>query len=232
MKKTIFLAISMLIAAFAFGQKQNLDEFKVTAPQYGSFHYESLNDFINTAIEYPADAKKIGMQGTVVVGFTVMPEGKIKDFEVVNSVCHSLDNEVIRTLAVTDGKWNPGTVDGEPAEMYREVSVVFRTSENVDFIEMAREYIAKGNDLLFYKNQPKKALKFFDKGITLLPNEEALLASRSLCRYEMGDMDGAARDWARIKLLTQINEAETNFKLAEKYKAMKGYEQMLTELAK
>lgn len=232
MKRTMIFAISMLVATFAFGQKQDLDEFKVTAPMYGSVHYETLDEFLTTAIEYPADAKKIGLQGTVVVGFTVTPEGKIKDFEIVNSVCHSLNNEVIRALAVTDGKWSPGTVESEPMEMYREISVVFQTSANTDFIALARDCIAKGNDLMFYKNQPKKALRYFDKGITLLPNEEALLTSRSLCLYNMGDINGAEKDWARIKLLTQNNETETNFELAKNYELLEGYEKMLNVLAK
>jgi len=222
----------MLITLLASGQQKDLREINVKAPQYASVHFESLDEFISTAVEYPADAKKLGAQGTVVVGFKVTTEGKIKDYKIVNSVCHSIDNAVVRALDITNGKWNPGTVNGEPAEMYKEISVVFQASKNADFIALAREYIIKANDLLFYKNQPQKAIKYLDKGITLLPNEEALLASRSLCRYQLGDMNGAERDWARIKLLSQNSEIQSNFELAKNFESLDGYDKMLSELAK
>lgn len=232
MKTTVIYALCMFVAAFAFGQKQDLNEIKVTAPVFGSEFYESLDDLLIAATEYPADAKKFGKQGTVVIGFTVTDEGKTENFEIVNSVYSSLDNEVIRILAITDGKWKPGTVDGEPADMYKEISVVFQAQKNADFIALAREYITIGNELLFYSNNPQKASRYFDKGITLLPKEEALLTSRSLCRYMMGNIDGARQDWNRIKLLSQTNEVRNNLELAENYKSLEGYKEMLAALSK
>ena len=48
------------------------------------------------------------------------------------------------------------------------------------------------------KKNPKKALKYFNKAIRLLPKEESILAARSLCRYELGDEKGAIEDYNRI----------------------------------
>lgn len=118
MKTIVIFVLSMFLTTFAFAQNQDLKEIKVTAPQYRSVFYKSLDDLTTSAIEYPTNAKKLGKQGTVVIGFTVTAEGKTENYETANSVYSSLDNEVIRTLEITDGKWIPGTVDGIPANMF------------------------------------------------------------------------------------------------------------------
>ena len=105
MKTTGFYVLCMLVSALVYGQKQDLSEIKVTAPVYNSEVYKSLDEFMTVAIEYPADAKKQNRQGTVIIGFTVTTGGETADYKIVNSVYHSLDNEVIRALSVTDGKW-------------------------------------------------------------------------------------------------------------------------------
>lgn len=66
---------------------------------------------------------------------------------------------------------------------------------------MASRYLKHGNELLFAKANPKKALKYYDLGINLLPNNENLLYARALCRSKLGDMKGADHDWNRLKEL-------------------------------
>ena len=78
------------------------------------------------------------------------------------------------------------------------------------------------------KQSPKKALKYFDKGITLLPKEKSLLALRGLTRFELGDKDGALRDWTRIKTLGGFEGSE----YIESYSGMKGYAEMTRVLEK
>ena len=232
MKTSLFFAAGMLIAAFAFGQKNDLQEVKVTPPSFHPNFIPTLYEYLEAGIEYPAVAKKSGWQGTVVIQFVVTAEGNVTDFYLVNSVSKEIDNEVIRVLETTNGRWNPGTADGSPVAMEKEISVAFKISPNADFVALAKDYIKKANEYIFVKNQPQKAIKYLDKGIMLLPNEECLLASRSLCNYEIGNMESAQRDWQRIKYLTEKNESETNFKLADNYEELSGYKEMLTELAK
>ena len=127
----------------------------------------------------------------------------IKDYEVVNSISTDVDNEVIRILETTNGRWKPGTVNGNPVEMKTEVLVSFFLSSEEDLIKAAKNYQKKADKIMLEKNNPKKALRYYNQGITLLPFEESLLAMRSLCHYEMGNMENAEKDWNRMKSISK-----------------------------
>ena len=76
---------------------------------------------------------------------------------------------------------------------------------------------------MFEKNNPEKAIKFYNRGIVLLPNEESLLAMRGLCNYEMGNISEAEKDWKRLKTLAN-NKSEFNLEnVDEQIRSAKGY---------
>jgi TonB family protein len=227
MQTKVIFAISMLIASFAFGQKQDLQEITVTSPQFLSGFYKNINDFLLSGIEYPVESVKAGDEGTEVILFEVTPKGDVTNIKVINSVSEVIDSEVTRILAITNGMWIPGTVNGELAAMEKEVSIVFKISEKSDFVEKAKSYLELGNKMMFVKNRPDKALKYFDKSITLLPNEETLLAVRGLCKYEIGDNEGAKLDWNRLKILAEKNASESLIETAVNYTQLSGYPEMM-----
>ena len=82
--------------------------------------------------------------------------------------------------------------------------------------------------MLFENKNPEKALKYFDKGISLLPNEETLLAVRGLCKYEMGDIEGAKNDWNRLKIPDEKNAAKLLTETSVNYSQLSGYSEMMT----
>lgn len=201
----------MLTASFAFGQKQKIDEVKVTPPKFTGVQNaisvnndgkaESIDDYLARNIEYPEKDRKSFNQGTEVVQFTVTPNGELKDYVIINSVSPLIDDEVIRVLETTKGMWIPGYNNDKAFEMEKEVSVVFKINGvryPLDFKAQGRKYFANGSDLLLTQDNPKKALKFYDKGIKLLPNDESLLLMRGFARYGAGNIDGAKDDWERI----------------------------------
>jgi len=218
----------MLAAAFAFAQNQDLQEIKVTAPQFRSEFYQNLNDFLLSGIEYPIESIKTGNEGTEVIQFVITPMGNITDIRVINSISEIIDLEMIRILEITAGMWIPGTANGEPVAMEKEISVVFKISQKSDFVTKAKCYLVLGNKMLFINNKPEKALKYFDKGITLLPNEETLLAVRGLCKYEMGDFEGAKNDWNRLKIPEEKNDTEFLIETSVNYSQLSGYSEMMT----
>jgi len=110
--------------------------------------------------------------------------------------------------------------------MEKEISVVFRISDRSDFVAKAKNNLELGNKMLFVDRQPEKALKYFDKSIAFLPNDETLLALRGLCKYEIGDNDGAHRDWNRIKNLAEKDTAEQLIETVANYTELKGYHEM------
>jgi len=218
----------MLGAAFTFAQNQDLQEIKVTPPKFRSEFYQNLNDFLLSGIEYPVESIKAGNEGTEVIQFVITPMGNLTDIMVINSISEIIDLEMIRILEITAGMWIPGTVNGEPVTMEKEISVVFKISEKSDFVAKAKSNLELGNKILFENKNPDKALKYFDKSIKLLPNDETLLAVRGLCKYEMGDIEGAKNDWNRLKILEEKNDAELLIEMSVIYSQLRGYSEMMT----
>jgi hypothetical protein len=194
MKTRVILAVCVLMATVSFAQNQKINEVEVTAPKFQSELDKSVNDFLNSNAEFPSELKIAGLQETEVISFVVSPKGEISDYEVLNSISPAFDKEVIDLLETTNGKWNPGTANGNPVEMKTEVSAAFFLHSAEDMIKTAGHYQEKGNHWMFTKNNPEKAMKYYNLGIMLLPNEESLLAMRSLCSYEMGNMNEAEKD--------------------------------------
>lgn len=212
MKTSLFVVAGMLIAAIATGQNRELKTIDVTPPSFKNEVTKSIDDYLREHVEYPAEARNWKLQGTEVIQFTVTPEGKLTDFEVLNSVSSEIDKEVIRTLETSSGKWVAGTINGEKVSMETEVSLAFMLNPNDNFTEMAKWNLRKGNELLFIKEQPKKALRFFDYAINLLPDNETIHAVRGLCKYRLGDENGANRDWDRANLLAARKGISNDFK--------------------
>jgi len=238
--RVIFLA-SMLIAGVVFGQNQKplIDlksvqpVFNVTSAVNQSESSETIYDYLKKYVEYPRVSKNCGLQGTEVVKFVITPMGEITGFSVINRVCPKIDAEVIRVLKTTNGKWTPGSVNGEIVAMEQEVSLSFLLHESNDFVKMAVSIQKKGNKLMFIKNNPKKALKFFDQAIVLLPYEESLLAARGLCKYQIGDEDGAISDWNRLNTLAERNVLHSNLEeLPKKYIDKEGFALMMQTIKK
>jgi len=228
MKRNLFFAVSMLVAVFAAGQNQDLKEIEVKAPMFHSEFYDDINNFLLSGIEYPTQAINAGYEGTEVIQFVVTQNGTVTDFKVINSVSDAIDKEVIRVLKITNGMWIPRYENGEPVAMKKEVSVVFQINPSSNFVTMAKSYLVKANQKFFIDRQPKKALKYLDKGVNLLPHDETLLVVRGMCRYELGDESGAQEDWDRIADTGKIALSEFTAQLEEK----KGYNKLMNRLKK
>lgn len=239
MKTRVIIAACILMATVSFAQNQDLNDMNNIAPQFKgtstinqSEPSETISDYLKKYVEYPSISINCRLQGTEVVQFIITQNGEITGFKVINSVCPKIDQEVIRVLKTTNGKWNPGTINGNKVEMGTEVSVAFVMNSYDDLIKTAKHYQKKGNNWMFTKNNPEKALKYYNRGITLLPNEVSLLAMRSLCNYEMGNINEAEKDWKRIKTLAN-NKSESNleneFKL---FDSLHGFPQMMSAIKK
>lgn len=76
-------------------------------------------------ITYPVDARRMGIQGQVIVGFTVDDTGRPKNPKVVAGVGGGLDEMAIR--AIMQSRFTPALdSDGYPIPAYIEMPIVFR----------------------------------------------------------------------------------------------------------
>lgn len=68
---------------------------------------------IQRACRYPAEALRNGVQGTVLVGFTVNPQGEVRDVRVEKGLSTDLDEATVAAVK-TLPLFRPGKQDGQP----------------------------------------------------------------------------------------------------------------------
>lgn len=93
-----------------------------------SFQGGDANDFsrwIAQRLEYPEIAKENGVEGRVVLRFTVMKDGTLGNLTVLRSVDPSLDKEALRVVS-TSPKWEPGRQRDRAVNVTYEFPVIFR----------------------------------------------------------------------------------------------------------
>ena len=72
----------------------------------------AMISYLVNAIKYPEAAQNAGVEGKVVVEFTVNADGTLSDFKVVKSVSPELDAEALRFIKAMPA-WSPAIVDGK-----------------------------------------------------------------------------------------------------------------------
>ena len=202
MRLSVFILVFALSSSFAFAQ--NEDESKKTGtmnvlePEFKvSNETVDIIEFLQESLAYQKEyINKTGVEGSVVIDFKILPSGNLSQFTVVNSVCPEYDEAVIRALEATNGAWNPGTNNGHPVTMEKEVTIVF-SYDRIEMYKTAQMYANKA-DKLSKEGKYNRAIKLYDKAIVLCPNCPSTLYQRGLARYYSGDQKEALKDFERI----------------------------------
>ena len=93
-------------------------------PEYpGGFDAQMM--FLIKNIKYPAEAIKDGIEGKVVVRFTVKSDGSISDVSVDKPINKALDDEAIRVVKSMP-KWTPGRKDGRAVDVSMALPITFK----------------------------------------------------------------------------------------------------------
>lgn len=84
-----------------------------------------LSSFLAKNLKYPERAKGSGIEGRVVVKFTVTKTGEVVNCAIKRKLESSLDSEAVRVVQLTTGKWFPGLINGMPVDVYYEIPITF-----------------------------------------------------------------------------------------------------------
>lgn len=90
---------------------------------------EEWHKYIARNIMYPANDRKAGVQGVVVVAFNVGTDGKIKDVELLRGIGGECDQEVIRVISSAPD-WIPAKQNGQPVQARMRVPILFRVDSD------------------------------------------------------------------------------------------------------
>ena len=94
----------------------------------GDMSLKKLNIWVENHLQYPKTLKKAGIQGRVILGFTITKDGELTDVKVRKGVHPLFDAEAIRVIKTTAGHWTGGfdAVTGKPADVTYTYPVIFR----------------------------------------------------------------------------------------------------------
>ena len=96
-------------------------------PTFQGGDANAFSKWVNANLKYPQAAKDAGVQGRVVLQFTVYPDGSVRDTKVLRGVNPDLDAEALRVVS-SSPDWTPGYVKGEPVKVTYTFPVIFQLS--------------------------------------------------------------------------------------------------------
>ncbi len=86
---------------------------------------EAMNRFIRANIVYPQAARESRICGVVYVSFTVDEKGNVSDVKVLRGIGGGCDEEAVRVIKLTNGKWTAGKQNNKRVRMLMNIPVYF-----------------------------------------------------------------------------------------------------------
>ena len=96
-----------------------------TKPTFLGGDANQFAQWVNSKLQYPVEAKENGVQGRVVLQFTVQTDGSLANVKVLRGVHTLLDHEAIRVVSMSP-KWHPGTQRGKVVPVTYTFPVIFQ----------------------------------------------------------------------------------------------------------
>ena len=94
-------------------------------PSFQGGDANTFSAWVNQHLEYPEIARENGVQGRVMLQFTVNPDGSVSNVVVVRGVDPSLDQEAVRVIQ-SSPKWTPGRQRDRAVKVTYTFPVVFQ----------------------------------------------------------------------------------------------------------
>ena len=76
-------------------------------PKFQGGDVNGFSKWVNSRLVYPEQAKEMGIQGRVVLQFTIGKDGRLQDLKVLNTPDQTLADEAVRVVS-SSPKWEPG----------------------------------------------------------------------------------------------------------------------------
>lgn len=84
--------------------------------------------FYILGLQYPLEARRNGIQGTVIISATITKDGKIIDERVESGPALVLNKEALRAIRLMPDEWLPGKINGNDVDMRILIPVKFKLS--------------------------------------------------------------------------------------------------------
>ena len=94
-------------------------------PSFQGGDANAFSKWVNSRLNYPEIAKENGVQGRVMLQFTVGADGVVRDVKVLRGVDPSLDKEAVRVVSMSP-KWTPGKQRDRAVKVTYTFPVIFQ----------------------------------------------------------------------------------------------------------
>lgn len=84
---------------------------------------------VGERLKYPAQARRMGIEGKVFVQFVINRDGSITDVSVIKGIGAGCDEEAVRVVAESPA-WNPGKQRGRPVRQRMVLPIAFKLANN------------------------------------------------------------------------------------------------------
>lgn len=82
-------------------------------------------EYLRKNLNYPSSARRIGIEGTVIVRFVINKDGSVQDVQVMRSIGGGCDEEAIQVIE-NSPNWNPGKMGGLPVRSRMAMPIKFK----------------------------------------------------------------------------------------------------------
>jgi periplasmic protein TonB len=83
------------------------------------------NKYLSDNLKYPTQARRMGVEGTVIVVFVINTDGSIQDVEVLRGIGGGCDEEAVKIVKAAP-KWSPGKQRGKPVRTRMRLPIRFK----------------------------------------------------------------------------------------------------------
>jgi TonB family protein len=85
--------------------------------------------YVVESLQYPEEAKKQGIEGTVAIAFVINSDGTISDIEILRAIGGGCEEEALRVIQNAP-KWTPGQQGGKPVNCRMRLPIRFKLPES------------------------------------------------------------------------------------------------------
>ena len=89
---------------------------------------EGWNTYLASNLRYPAEAKSMGIEGTVIVGFVINSDGSVSDAEILRGIGGGADEEALRVVQ-NSPNWSPAQQKGQVVNSRMRLPVRFKLAD-------------------------------------------------------------------------------------------------------
>jgi len=160
---------------------------------------KSLQKFLTNNVTYPKDVKSAGIQGRVIINFTVGKDGIARDVNIKKEAHPSFNKEALRVVN-TMPNWIPGKRDGEVIPISYNLPISFRLTGTTGIVVGPNARSVKSYNKatkFFVKQEFQKAIIHYTDAIKWYPEYTKAYLNRAISYARLRDLENACKDWKK-----------------------------------